>query len=695
MKEKVEEERVESEEAEEEIHRRLVEARRARPASKPELAQRVEEQLPKPQALPAEPRIAFSIPIKSVEELGFSRPQAPRLKARPLSFVRPKLLSFEARPSAPITPIISIAPKAMALKDVRVPTLAPATIQRLTAPPLRLRLKAPSDISVRPVIRPEPIKDMGTLIPTIKPARVVLQRPSTLPTSLERSVVRLPRIRVAPLVEGVEGVVYKLKQMGFSEEFIAKCLNKAYGTSLSLEEISSVIERGERGQIALIEFLPKEVSNAINALLAEERQASAVPEPSAEVDAMAIPEVLELFLEERSGRGIGGVLSYSEEPVYIVLAKPHDGEYECLDTLHYLCIRTLREHLGVLPETRFLSSRYGRTEVERYLGEREITIVDGKALSDKLAVEPKRPAGEAPLLELALKELDEEALADRIKDIGKGFRYVVFHVKQDLAGLLYDKLWSIRSKFHDKIFWVEPKALPTDLRRRLAELMWAFVDVPITGSYDHLFGAGKTAYYDKLRSIREDVRGKPERHYPIVRTHRLGPESSESNEHYLLKNFLAKCLVDKPPQELKLSKIAREECYKHIEFEKEWWRGNQLVAVSDAYIRSDEVAVEVEALFEEGKYGGDPVAKIRDETVEKYRRFKIPIRELWVVLENITMLRHLKELWTLHDLYKRQHEEGGLSFEVKFFTLDLKNETLFQMEELVKCVREILKARSS
>ena len=377
-----------------------------------------------------------------------------------------------------------------------------------------------------------------------------------------------------------------------------------------------------------------------------------------------------------------------------MLAKPHNDEYECLDTIHYLCIRTLREHLGVLPETRLLSSGYGRAEVERYLGEREVTIVDEKALSDKLAVELKRSSEGAPSLELALKELNEKALADRIKDIGKGFRYVIFHVRQDLAGLLYDKLWKIRSKFHDKIFWVEPRALPIDLRKRLAELLWAFVDVSSTstGSYDGLIGAGKTAYHNKLESISKEVSQNPERPYPIVRTHRLGPES---NEHYLLKKFIAKCLIDKPPQELKLSKIAREECYKHIEFEKEWWRGNQLVAVSDAYIRSDEVAVEVEALFEEGKYGGDPVAKIRDETVEKYRRFKIPIRELWVVLENITMLRHLKELWTLHDLYKRQHEEGGLSFEVKFFTLDLKNETLFQMEELVKCVREILKARSS
>ena len=57
------------------------------------------------------------------------------------------------------------------------------------------------------------------------------------------------------------------------------------------------------------------------------------------------------------------------------------------------------------------------------------------------------------------------------------------------------------------------------------------------------------------------------------------------------------------------------------------------------------------------------------------------------------MLRHLKELWALRDLYKRRCEEGKISFEVKFFTLDLKSEKLMRMEKLVNYVHEILKAR--
>lgn len=145
-----------------------------------------------------------------------------------------------------------------------------------------------------------------------------------------------------------------------------------------------------------------------------------------------------------------------------------------------------------------------------------------------------------------------------------------------------------------------------------------------------------------------------------------------------------------PEQYLELSGIVREERYKRIEFEKELWKGNNLV-VSDAYIESDGIAVEVETLFEEGKYGGDPVAKIRDETVEKYSRLKISIRKLWIVMENITMLKHLRELWELRNLYKRRNREGTLSFEVEFFALDLKKKELIRMKELKNCVNDLSK----
>jgi len=397
-----------------------------------------------------------------------------------------------------------------------------------------------------------------------------------------------------------------------------------------------------------------------------------------------IENVFELFLDEKSGKGIGGVVNYSGEPVYIVLARPHKDV--CIETLHYLCIRALREFFGMHPETRSLSSEYAIREIERYLGEKEITIVDEKTLfKNKIPSTIMVISKDGPKYELDLEKLDEEALADRIKDFGKGLRYVIFHIRQDQAKSLYNKLWRIRSKFHDKIFWIEPKVLSIDLKRRLAELMWGFVDIPSSGSYDDLFGEGKVSYYNELEKIGKIVSNKPEMPYPIVKSHTTGPESKE---HYLLKKFIAKCLVDNPPEDLKLSKIERKERYKYIGFERKFDEKENVV-ISDAYVESDGIAIEVETLFEEGKHGGDPIAKIRDITVEKYNQSEIPINRLWIIIENITMLRHLKELWILQNFYERHYKENKINFKVEFFTIDLKNGKFIHIREFMNYVRNL------
>ena len=197
MKEQAKEEHVESKE---EASRRLVETRRARPVSKPELAPRVKELPPKPQVPPAKPRITFNIPIKSVKQLGISQPQPPRLKAKFYYFVRPRLLFIKAQPTTIIMPTISMAPKTTL--DIRVPTFMAITLRKLVMPSLRLRLKPPSDMSVRPIIPPKSINDLRTPTPIITPSHVVFQRPATVPVFLERSFIApIPTIRLIPFLK--------------------------------------------------------------------------------------------------------------------------------------------------------------------------------------------------------------------------------------------------------------------------------------------------------------------------------------------------------------------------------------------------------------------------------------------------------------------------------------------------------------
>lgn len=383
-----------------------------------------------------------------------------------------------------------------------------------------------------------------------------------------------------------------------------------------------------------------------------------------------LPSLEELIFEEKSGKGPSKALTYSGETVYVVLEKLRNELYECKDTFHYLCIRSLREYIAGA-ETRAISGIYGKGEIEKYLGEREITIVDTAKLL-KEGVFKRNQQGELIL------GVEREALADRMRSFAEGYKFVIFYVAPEEAKILYEKLWELRSKFHDKIFWVSPNQQLIRELDTLAMLLWAFVEIPETNSFDSAFGSGKTEYYKRLEEIREIVESKLEKPYPVVKTHR---SNHESREHYLLKCFLAKYLVDNPPEELQLlQSTKREERYKKIKFE----HISQNIS-SDVYIEDDNVAIEVETLFEEGIHGGDPVAKIRDVTVEKYiEKDSINVRKLWIVMENLTMARHLKELLVLKDLYERRYKG-----KVEFFALDLKNERLMPIEEFTRRLHEI------
>jgi len=627
VKEQIEEEHAKSEETMEETPSDLKEIRKTSFVTEPAPEPLSIERSPEQQSSSPRAHFTFGIPTKRIKHPGASQPRPPCLKVIISRFVRLGLLSTKIETPVTIAPAISVAPKTIALKDLRIPTLTPVSITRVIEHPLRLRLKRPLDISIRPIISIEPIKVVGPSTPLVKPTQIAFQRPRLIPIFRRcSSITCMPRVR-----------------------------------PLALKE-----EMRERPQSVY------------------------VPEPTRGVKATAgseepflgeVENVFELFLDEKSGKGIGEVVRYPGESVYIVLEKPLQKEHTCLDTLHYLCLRALREYSGKA-ETRALSSEYGKSEVEKYLGDRSITIVDEKLLLKRLGICYRNTGGELSM------EIDERSLADRLKNFSKDLSYIIFYVEAPKAWLLYQKLWKFRSTFHDKIFYVAPKpALTIDTIQKLARVFWGFVDIPPSGSCDGLFGSGKVTYYQTLDRTYKIVRAKPEKPYPIPRTHSSG---SESREHLLIKGFLAKCLVDSPPEELWLQKIEKKDRYKYIEFEKTWKKENGIIAVSDAFLVNDGIAIEIETLFEEGKYSGEPIAKIRDETVEKYR--EIQINQLWIIMENLTMLKHLRDLWVLRDLYRQWYEEEGkIHFKVKFFTLNLKDEKLVQMEELTSHLYKILK----
>jgi len=562
-------------------------------------------------------RKGISIPIKEVSPLKVPVSKLRlHLKKRHYSLARPQFLPSKTfYPAKPLT-IILKPPKS---ESIRVPTLPPMMLKRTTTPIPKLKLKIPENISVRPLLHPVNIKELRLPSLSLKPRSLRL-RLFTLPTKAlkHKALLCIPFSTYRTLI------------------------SKEKKEAISISPVKSTT-------IASIDLGGK------------------VPD-----------SVVELFLTTNDERGIGNAFKYVGEPIYIVLVKSPTKEYECCETIQYLCIRVLRE-VGLPTEAEIRSAGYSMDEIERYLGEKAITIIDEKALIPIIKGDFKEFTKKS--LEVTFENIDENALADRIKDIGKGLRFIIFHVNENIAKLFYKKLLKVKSKFHDKIFLVKPVDLSLKYRKKLAQLMWGLISIHASGSYDDILGEGKTIYYNKLEEIRSTVSKGYMIMYPKISSHISG---EESREHYLLKHFVAKVLVDNPPHDLELAKIRKEERYEYIEFEKVWNEG----IISDAYIKNDDVVIEVETLFGEGKRGGDPIAKIRDITVEKYIKSNIELRELWIIMENITMLMHLGDLWSLYNIYKRLYSKKRIRFKVKFFTLDLKNLRFVSIEELIDQIKE-------
>ncbi len=643
----------------------------------------------------------LNIPLKGVMSIKVPDSLTPHINVVPSIFVKIGVTGARAPQSSILSCNLKVLRKLP--REIRVQVYEPLNIIELTCPSLNLKLKPPENWSIRPSLEPLVITDLGSLNPRLRCEPKPIGGLEILPTPyVKNDEICTPKIRVTQTyftMEEIRRVVYKLWLMRFDEGFIVECINRTYGKILSLNEVRKIVAEGEKGYVEIIGMLPAYVNESIDAIIAEkggvylrgtqteltlpleeiQRPRTQSGDVGVESVSKLLPEdaepVYELIFEEKSGKGVGGAVTYSGETVYIVFQKPFSHEYECKDTLHYLCLRSLREYVGEA-KTRAISGEYGKDEVERYLGEKGITIIDEEKLKEKGLFKETAQG--------LILEIKEEALADRLRSFAEGFKFVIFYVAPKESRILYEKLWKLRSKFHDKIFWITPKQTITlENVVKISKLIWAFVDIPGVGNYDDLFGYGKNVYYGKLEDVREAVMHGLEKPYPIVKTHRLG---HESREHYLLKCFVAKSFVDKPPEEMVLSRVPKERRYEKIKFEYEF-EPSKIIA--DAYIEDDKIAIEVETLFEEGAFGGEPIAKIRDETVEKYLKHEIPINKLWILMENVTVARHLRELLMLRDLYKRRREKEEMRFSVDFFTLDLKNERLMPIEEFAHFLYDI------
>lgn len=90
---------------------------------------------------------------------------------------------------------------------------------------------------------------------------------------------------------------------------------------------------------------------------------------------------------------------------------------------------------------------------------------------------------------------------------------------------------------------------------------------------------------------------------------------------------------------------------------------------------------EVETFFAQDVEGKKPTEKL-NYTINKYENDKnINIK---IILENLTMLRHLKKIISVKERMSEERSE-----KVEFYTLDLQNNKLISLDEIIKRLKEI------
>jgi hypothetical protein len=216
---------------------------------------------------------------------------------------------------------------------------------------------------------------------------------------------------------------------------------------------------------------------------------------------------------------------------------------------------------------------------------------------------------------------------------------------------------------------VHARQLTTEMKRKLTEIVWGFVDIEDAfAPLDVVFDYGREKFEHTLEGIKE-IGFFAEATKPH--------EGEESNEHRWIKRFLVKHLASELIKTGELPKNpSRRQIQSKVETEV---KGRFLNAVPDVVVGND--VYEVETLFAEDGEGSNPSDKII-HTIDKYDNSSV--NSISVVLSNISFIRHLKMIKKILRMYKKDRKEN-----IKFWTLDLKNERLVSFEEILNIMREL------
>jgi len=232
------------------------------------------------------------------------------------------------------------------------------------------------------------------------------------------------------------------------------------------------------------------------------------------------------------------------------------------------------------------------------------------------------------------------------------------------------------------IVYAKPNLLSFEKKKELSSSAWGNVNLdnltPILveekngerlygNTLDDIFNKHSKSLFEKrLEKLEKENRGiyvyATEQH-----------EGKESSEHLQMKWFIMKLLS----KEKKLKGFIK---IKEIIKTEEEYEG----VIPD--IRVENSVYEVETLFAEDMEGKIPKKKI-ENTITKYENTSI--KEINIILDNLTFLRHLEDLVEIGKVLKEWARSHGKR--IRFYTIDIQSGKLLSLGEVIKKIKSLRK----
>jgi len=382
--------------------------------------------------------------------------------------------------------------------------------------------------------------------------------------------------------------------------------------------------------------------------------------------------------------GISSSEFYEGNNIKIILYKELEND-DTIETFETFCKKFFREIRGGSPKYKPIlqDSDFNRDELENWItGEGCLIRIDLDVLKlrEKLKNQKKDTiqGNKLNLNETSLKQL-------LLRTIGQKLGFIILFTKdKDIYDFFSLFLNPRNITTHELcVYEIEAKPILLGEKKNLSKIFWGNLKIPESifpsETLDQLFNKEGQELYTNYFKVLETERGGL---YKDATNPNTRVKSKESPEHFMIKVFILKMLIKQKKimdlvKNRELDKI-KENIHTEVEIISEKHEN-----IPDISVDIDKTVYEVETLF-----GKEDARKTLNKTINKYEEIK-KVKIIKIVLENFTMIRHLKDISDLKWNYKSWAENKGKE-EIEFYTLDLQYETLIPFEEFKRQVISVL-----